>query len=77
MQLGGEFFVKWQCFRMPQLHPTKVQNWYQAYVEGRGMGVSPAWDVERPPIYHQDDGSLERILTPRLGEFSGWFLAGS
>ena len=41
------------------------------------MGTSPAWDVEQPLIsLPRGNGSLEKILTPRLGEFSGGFLAG-
>ena len=40
--------------------------------------ASPVWDVEWLLISSPwGDGSLEGILTPRLGEFSGGFLTGS
>ena len=39
--------------------------------------ASPVWDVEQPLIsLPWGDGTLGRILTPRLGEFSDVFLAG-
>ena len=42
------------------------------------MDAGPVWDVEQLLISSpRGDGSLDRILTPRLGESSGWFLAGS
>ena len=34
------------------------------------MGAGPVWDVERSLISSpKGDGTLERILTPRLGDF--------
>ena len=36
---------------------------------------SGAWQGDHPSHYH-GDGSIERILTPRLGEFSGESMAG-
>ena len=61
-----EGWKRWEVF------PQATASPHQPYVGGQETVAGPAWDVEQPLISSpRTYDSLERILTPRLGEFSG------